>query len=84
VARIQEAKRQPWGDERGGGASGPVYRRRRRPPCAKLREPVRRVGGVLDAPQFHPGRTGRDHLRVLAGLRPADEPKPTDATAAIG
>jgi ABC-2 type transport system ATP-binding protein len=31
-----------------------------------LSEPVRVVGSVLEGPQFHPGRTGRNHLRVLA------------------
>ncbi len=37
---------------------------------ADLPDPVRRVGAVLDT-AFHPGRTGRDHLRVYcraAGL----------------
>jgi ABC-2 type transport system ATP-binding protein len=37
----------------------------------ELDEPVREVGAVLEGPQFHPGRTGRNHLRVLtaaAGL----------------
>jgi ABC-2 type transport system ATP-binding protein len=32
----------------------------------ELREPVGVVGAVLEGPQFHPGRTGRNHLRVLA------------------
>jgi ABC-2 type transport system ATP-binding protein len=32
----------------------------------ELREPVAVVGAVLEGPQFHPGRTGRNHLRVLA------------------
>jgi ABC-2 type transport system ATP-binding protein len=27
---------------------------------------VRQVGAVLEGPQFHPGRTGRNHLRVVA------------------
>jgi ABC-2 type transport system ATP-binding protein len=31
-----------------------------------LPEPVRVVGAVLEGPQFHPGRTGRNHLRVMA------------------
>jgi len=31
-----------------------------------LRDPVRVIGAVLEGPQFHPGRTGRNHLRVLA------------------
>jgi ABC-2 type transport system ATP-binding protein len=33
---------------------------------ADLREPRRAVGAVLEATGFHPGRTGRDHLRVIA------------------
>ena len=32
----------------------------------ELKDPVRMVGAVLEGPQFHPGRTGRNHLRVLA------------------
>jgi ABC-2 type transport system ATP-binding protein len=33
----------------------------------ELKDPVKVVGAVLEGPQFHPGRTGRNHLRVLAG-----------------
>jgi ABC-2 type transport system ATP-binding protein len=33
---------------------------------ADLAEPRRAVGAVLEATGFHPGRSGRDHLRVLA------------------
>jgi ABC-2 type transport system ATP-binding protein len=43
-------------------------------PYAKLDNPVRHVGALLEASSFHPGRTARDHLRVLAtaaGIRPA-------------
>jgi ABC-2 type transport system ATP-binding protein len=32
----------------------------------ELDEPVRRVGAVLESDDFHPGRSGRDHLRALA------------------
>jgi ABC-2 type transport system ATP-binding protein len=32
----------------------------------ELRDPVSVIGAVLEGPQFHPGRTGRNHLRVLA------------------
>jgi ABC-2 type transport system ATP-binding protein len=35
-------------------------------PYAQLEEPSRRVGAVLEATDFHPGRSGRDHLRMLA------------------
>ncbi len=45
---------------------------------ADIDDPVRTVGAALEASSFHPGRTGRDHLRVMAragGLpdRRADE-----------
>jgi ABC-2 type transport system ATP-binding protein len=33
---------------------------------AELREPLGAVGAVLEAHSFHPGRSGRNHLRVLA------------------
>ena len=35
-------------------------------PYVKLADPLRTVGAALEATNFHPGRTGRDHLRVLA------------------
>jgi ABC-2 type transport system ATP-binding protein len=31
-----------------------------------LETPARRVGAVLEASSFHPGRSGRNHLRVIA------------------
>jgi ABC-2 type transport system ATP-binding protein len=33
-----------------------------------LPAPRRTVGALLEATGFHPGRSGRDHLRVLAGV----------------
>jgi ABC-2 type transport system ATP-binding protein len=33
---------------------------------AELDQPARRVGAVLESNDFHPGRSGRDHLRSLA------------------
>jgi ABC-2 type transport system ATP-binding protein len=43
-----------------------------------LDEPGKRVGAVLESNDFHPGRSGRDHLRILAlaagiGRRRVDE-----------
>ena len=35
-------------------------------PFAELERPASRVGAVLEAGDLHPGRSGRDHLRVLA------------------
>ncbi len=34
-------------------------------PYGELDEPALRVGAVLEATDFHPGRSGRDHLRML-------------------
>ena len=31
-----------------------------------LPDPVNAVGAVLESDSFHPGRSGRNHLRVLA------------------
>jgi ABC-2 type transport system ATP-binding protein len=33
---------------------------------ASLPEPIHRVGAVLESTDFHPGRSGHDHLRMLA------------------
>src|SRR4051812_6381537 len=35
-------------------------------PYAALADPPRTVGAVLEGNTFHPGRSGRDHLRLLA------------------
>jgi ABC-2 type transport system ATP-binding protein len=35
-------------------------------PYAELQRPALRVGAVLEATDFHPGRSGRNHLRTLA------------------
>jgi len=35
-------------------------------PYRELAEPVRHVGAVLEASSFHPGRSARNHLRVVA------------------
>ena len=35
-------------------------------PYARLTEPSRRIGAALESSDFHPGRSGRDHLRMLA------------------
>ncbi|TQN42159.1 ABC-2 type transport system ATP-binding protein [Blastococcus colisei] len=35
-------------------------------PFAELAEPLRAAGALLDAGAVHPGRSGRDHLRVAA------------------
>ena len=35
-------------------------------PYSELVRPALRIGAVLEATNFHPGRSGRDHLRMLA------------------
>jgi ABC-2 type transport system ATP-binding protein len=42
----------------------------------ELTDPARRVGAVLEASGWHPGRAARDHLRILATASrlPADAP----------
>ena len=35
-------------------------------PYSQLAQPALRVGAVLEATDFHPGRSGRDHLRTLS------------------
>src|SRR5262249_55558521 len=32
----------------------------------ELEQPIRKVGAVLESNDFHPARSGRDHLRMLA------------------
>jgi ABC-2 type transport system ATP-binding protein len=35
-------------------------------PYRELAQPIRRIGAVLESSDFHPARSGRDHLRALA------------------
>ena len=35
-------------------------------PYAELKQPALRIGAVLEATDFHPGRSGRDHLLTLS------------------
>jgi ABC-2 type transport system ATP-binding protein len=39
----------------------------------ELAEPARQVGAILEVNAFHPGRTGRNHLRTLAIASGVDE-----------
>ncbi|NUR72866.1 MAG: ABC transporter ATP-binding protein [Hamadaea sp.] len=39
---------------------------------AELPHPRRSVGALLEATGFHPGRSGRDHLRILASTADVD------------
>ncbi len=51
---------------------------------ADLRVPVRTVGVVLDARAMHPGRTARNHLRVLAALSSLPEARVDTVLHAVG
>jgi ABC-2 type transport system ATP-binding protein len=42
-------------------------------PYVELHDPVRSVGAVLEASGFHPGRSGRNHLRTLASAAGVSE-----------
>jgi ABC-2 type transport system ATP-binding protein len=35
---------------------------------AEMRKPMRQIGAALEASSFHPGRSGREHLKMLAPL----------------
>ena len=39
-------------------------------PYVELERPFERVGAVLETAEAHPGRSGRNHLRVLATASP--------------
>ena len=49
-------------------------------PYRMLADPVRHVGAVLEASSFHPGRSARNHLRVVATAA-ALAPAPTRSSS---
>jgi len=53
-------------------------------PYRDLAEPSRAVGAVLEATGFHPGRTGRDHLRVIASAAGIPESRVTAVLDRVG
>src|SRR3954469_25854552 len=53
-------------------------------PYAALQEPARTVGAVLEQGRFHPGRRGRDHLRVVARAIGVDEPRVDEVLDLVG
>ena len=50
----------------------------------ELREPWRHVGAVLESNDFHPARSGRDHLCVLARLCDIDDARVDALLALVG
>jgi ABC-2 type transport system ATP-binding protein len=53
-------------------------------PYADLDQPLRTVGASLEAASFHPGRSGRDHLRVLAAAGGLPEQRVDEVLELVG
>jgi ABC-2 type transport system ATP-binding protein len=51
---------------------------------ASLTHPSRTVGAVLESNDFHPGRSGRDHLRILAAQSDIAASSVDDVLATVG
>lgn len=52
-------------------------------PYTELRRPLRTVGAVLESGAFHPGRTGRNHLRLVARLGDLPESRVEEVLDAV-
>ena len=53
-----------------------------RPPVA-MADPLRTIGAALEATAFHPGRSGRNHLRVLAAAANIPERRVEEVLAMV-
>ncbi|MGY1662034.1 ABC transporter ATP-binding protein [Geodermatophilus sp. SYSU D00705] len=53
-------------------------------PLATLPEPLREVGALLDPGSVHPGRTGRNHLRVAARTNGVPERRVDEVIEQVG
>jgi len=53
-------------------------------PYRELTDPVRHVGAVLEAASFHPGRSARDHLRVVATAAGLPSARADEVLAQVG
>jgi ABC-2 type transport system ATP-binding protein len=53
-------------------------------PYRELDDPVRAVGAVLENARFHPGRTGRAHLRILAAAGGVPASRVEEVLALVG
>lgn len=51
---------------------------------AELPRPLETVGAALEATNFHPGRSGRDHLRVLAATHAIPDARVDELLALVG
>jgi len=67
------------GLDRGGGET--LFEGRR---YEQLSRPLREVGAVLDAKAFHPTRTARNHLRMLAAAAGTGDDRVDDVIATVG
>jgi ABC-2 type transport system ATP-binding protein len=52
-------------------------------PYAELERPALRIGAVLEATDFHPGRSGRDHLRMLGQAVSVPDSRVDEALALV-
>jgi ABC-2 type transport system ATP-binding protein len=53
-------------------------------PYRELADPAREVGAVLENARFHPGRNGRNHLRVLAAAAVVPDARVDEVLAMVG
>jgi len=53
-------------------------------PYTALADPLHTVGASLEATGFHPGRSGRDHLRVLATTAGIDHSRADEVLGLVG
>lgn len=53
-------------------------------PYAKLAAPLRTVGAVVEEGTYHPGRSGRSHLQVLARAAGLPARRPAEVLEAVG
>ncbi len=53
-------------------------------PYARLKDPLRSVGAVLEASSFHPGRTGANHLKVYAHAAGLPDVRVDETLAMVG
>jgi ABC-2 type transport system ATP-binding protein len=51
---------------------------------ADIDQPVRCIGAVLESNDFHPSRSGRDHLRVIAALGDLPEERVDEVLGMVG
>ena len=53
-------------------------------PYASLKDPIRRVGALLEVSGYHPSRTGRNHLRLLARTAGIPDTRADELLALVG